>query len=132
MTAEDAKTQNPNTHLHSQIYQHYDTSYKNYRNTDLNYLAFRVAALTHTVTGSEGWLCSLHQITLYHMATCYITTAPMYFRVTKNCRWAILTHVTTDITYMPSSAGGWKFADVSEKPDASVCHVVVTGFWKLQ
>jgi len=29
---------------------------------------------------------------------------------------------------MPSRAGGWKFADFSGELDASVCHVVVTGF----
>ena len=96
MTAEHTKTQNSDTHLHSEIYQHC-MSCRNYRNKGLNYMAVWIAALAHTVTGSMRRLCGLHQVTLYHMATCYITTVPMYFRVTKNSRCGIPPHVTTHI-----------------------------------
>jgi hypothetical protein len=121
VNAEHTKTQNSDTHLHSEIYQHC-MSCRNYRNTGLNYLAVWIAALTHTVTGSMRRLCGLHQVTLYHMATCYITTVPMYFRVTKNSRCGIPTHVTTHIHAF--SSGWWKFAEFLGELHASVCHVV--------
>ena len=116
MTAEHAKTQNSNTQLHSQIYQHYTSC--RHRPKLFDCLSSHIDP--HSNRKRAPPLPAASGYSLPHGHVLYYHSTDVEQRRTADAGFSrTWPHID-----MPSSTGGWKFAKFLGELHASVCHVV--------